>query len=130
LFLDELAEMPLDLQPKLLRVLEGGAFRPIGGREEVQVDARILAATNRDPKEAIEQGRLREDLYYRLHVFTLTLPPLRERPDDVPLLAAAFIRKFNQKYGVAVEAPDGDALELLLAHDWPGNVRELRNVIE
>ncbi|MFN7135363.1 MAG: sigma-54 interaction domain-containing protein, partial [Myxococcales bacterium] len=130
LFLDELAEMPLELQPKLLRAVEGGAFRPLGARDEVKVDVRIVAATNREPEEALAAGRLREDLYYRLSVFTLTLPPLRDRAGDIPLLAQHFVSHFNQRHGTRVEEIAPDALEALQAHDWPGNVRELRNVVE
>lgn len=130
LFLDELAEMPIALQPKLLRVLEGGTFRPIGARTEMCVDVRILAATNRDPLQAIAEGRLREDLYYRLNVFMLTLPSLRERREDIPLLARTFIRQFNKKHGTSVTGIDAGALDALSRHSWPGNVRELRNFVE
>ncbi len=130
LFLDELAEMPIALQPKLLRVLEGGTFRPIGARTEMCVDVRILAATNRDPLQAIADGRLREDLYYRLNVFTLTLPPLRERREDISLLTRAFVRQFNQKHGTSVSGVNASALDVLSRHTWPGNVRELRNFVE
>ena len=130
LFLDELAEMPIALQPKLLRVLEGGTFRPIGARTEMCVDVRILAATNRDPLQAIADGRLREDLYYRLNVFTLTLPPRRERREDIPLLTRAFVRQFNQKHGTSVTGVSASALDVLSRHTWPGNVRELRNFVE
>jgi DNA-binding NtrC family response regulator len=130
LFLDEIAEMPLELQPKLLRVLEDGRFRPIGAREEMRVDTRILAATNRAPEAAIQQGKLREDLYYRLNVFTVALPALRERREDIPLLAQHFVRQFNDKYGTTIGEIEDDALEALVSHGWPGNVRELRNVME
>ncbi len=130
LFLDELAEMPIALQPKLLRVLEGGTFRPIGARTELCVDVRILAATNRNPKEAIAEGRLREDLFYRLNVFMLTLPPLRERRDDLPLLIGAFVRQFNQKHSTHVTGISATALDALEHYGWPGNVRELRNFVE
>ncbi|MDR0965838.1 MAG: sigma-54 dependent transcriptional regulator [Myxococcales bacterium] len=130
LFLDELAEMPIALQPKLLRVLEGGTFRPIGARAEMCVDVRILAATNRDPLQAIADGRLREDLFYRLNVFMLTLPPLRERREDIPLLTRAFVRQFNKKHGTTVAGIGADALDALARYAWPGNVRELRNFVE
>lgn len=130
LFLDELAEMPIALQPKLLRVLEGGTFRPIGARAEMCVDARILAATNRDPLQAIADGRLREDLYYRLNVFTLTLPPLRERREDIPLLTRTFVRQFNKKHGTSVSGVSAGAIDALSRYAWPGNVRELRNFVE
>ena len=130
LFLDELAAMPVALQPKLLRVLEGGTFRPIGARTEMCVDVRILAATNRDPLQAIAEGRLREDLYYRLNVFTVGLPPLRERREDLPLLIRTFVRQFNKKHATAVTGIDAGALDALSRYAWPGNVRELRNFVE
>jgi DNA-binding NtrC family response regulator len=130
LFLDEIAEMPIALQPKLLRVLELGHVRRLGGGRDLRFDVRILAATNRNPVQAIRDGRLREDLYYRLNVFELVLPPLRERTEDIALLAQYFIRELGAKHGVQVEGVGEAARELLEAHPWPGNVRELRNVIE
>lgn len=130
LFLDELAEMPPELQPKLLRVLEDGAFRPVGGQKEVRPNVRIIAATNRDPEEAVARGQLRADLWYRLNVFSVTLPALRDRADDVPLLVRHFLRQFNDKHGCDVEHIDDDAMEALVKHAWPGNVRELKNAIE
>jgi transcriptional regulator with PAS, ATPase and Fis domain len=130
LFLDEIAEMPMALQPKLLRVLEDGRVRRLGGRQEFSFDVRVLAATNRDPREAVKNGKLREDLYYRLNVFTVTMPPLRDRKEDTVLLAHHFIREFNQKHGMRVEGPGEETLELLKTYSWPGNVREMRNVIE
>lgn len=130
LFLDEIAEMPIALQPKLLRVLEDGRARRLGGSRDVRFDVRILAATNRPPAEAIRAGRLREDLYYRLTVFELTLPPLRDRTEDIPLLAQHFVREFAGKHHVKVDGVGDMARELLESHAWPGNVRELRNVIE
>jgi DNA-binding NtrC family response regulator len=130
LFLDEIAEMPIALQPKLLRVLEDGRARRLGGSRDIAFDVRVLAATNRQPAQAIREGRLREDLYYRLNVFEITLPPLRERIDDVALLAQHFVRDLGRKHGVEVEGVGDAARELLEAHAWPGNVRELRNVIE
>jgi DNA-binding NtrC family response regulator len=130
LFLDEIAEMRPDVQVKLLRVLEESKFRRLGGKEYIQVDVRVLAATNRRIEEAIENGGLREDLYYRLKVFTIELPPLAERKEDIPLLVAEFIREFNQKNGKSVESVDNDTMQILLDHSWPGNVRELRNAIE
>jgi DNA-binding NtrC family response regulator len=122
--------MPLALQPKLLRVLEEGRARRLGGSREVRFDVRVVAATNRAPVEAIRAGRLREDLYYRLSVFELTMPSLRERIEDVPLLAHHFAREFNRKHQLKVDGVGESARELLVAHAWPGNVRELRNVIE
>jgi len=130
LFLDEIAEMPLCLQPKLLRVIEDGRVRRLGGSHEFSVDVRVLAATNRDLREAVEEGRVREDLYYRLNVFMIPLPPLRERKQDIPLLAQYFVREFNGKHGTRVEGLRDDSLELLKSYGWPGNVRELRNVME
>ncbi len=130
LFLDEIAEMPLSLQPKLLRVLEDGKVRRLGGTRETQVDVRVLAATNRDPREAVDEGKLRKDLYYRLNVFTVALPPLRDRKPDIPLLAQAFILEFNAKHRARVESCRSETLELLKAYSWPGNVRELRNIME
>src|SRR6185436_8976497 len=130
LFLDEIAEMPLVLQPKLLRVLEDGKVRRLGGDRELSFDVRVLAATNREPRSAVVDGKLREDLYYRLNVFTIVLPALRERRDDIPLIAQHFITLFNNKHHRTVEAMRDEALERLCSYAWPGNVRELRNVIE
>lgn len=130
LFLDEVAEMAPATQAKLLRVLEERSFRRLGGADEIRVDVRVLAATNRDPKEALDEGSLREDLYYRLNVFTLELPPLRERVADIRLLVESFIQDFNERDGKSVRGVDDDALVALKGYRWPGNVRELRNVIE
>jgi DNA-binding NtrC family response regulator len=130
LFLDEIAEMPAALQPKLLRVLEDRRFRRVGGSQEFVVDVRVLAATNKEPRDAVESGKLREDLFYRLNVFTVALPPLRERKTDIPLLAQAFIREFNAKHNSKVESCKSETLELLKSYSWPGNVRELRNTME
>jgi DNA-binding NtrC family response regulator len=130
LFLDEIAEMPLALQPKLLRVLEDQRVRRVGGSQEFVVDVRVLAATNQEPRAALESGKLREDLFYRLNVFTVALPPLREHKADIPLLVQAFIREFNAKHDARVESCKSETMELLTAYSWPGNVRELRNVME
>jgi DNA-binding NtrC family response regulator len=130
LLLDEIAEMPMALQPKLLRVLEDGKVRRVGGRNEIQVDVRQLAATNKDPEEAIKKGQLREDLYYRLNVLRLHLPPLRERLEDVQLLAARFIDHANRRHGTQVEGLTNESRQALESYSWPGNVRELRNVLE
>ncbi len=130
LFLDEIAEMPSALQPKLLRILEDGKVRRLGSAQEHHFDVRVLAATNREPAEAVKNGQLREDLFYRLSVFTVAVSPLRARREDIPLLAQHFIRHFNHKHGRAIEGLRDEARERLLAYDWPGNVRELRNVIE
>ncbi len=130
LFLDEIAEMPMVLQPKLLRVLEDKRVRRLGGSQEFSVDVRVLAATNQDPAEAVKNSRLREDLFYRLNVFTVALPPLRERLGDLSLLAHHSIREFNGKHRLQVEGLREETLEMLKAYSWPGNVRELRNVME
>jgi DNA-binding NtrC family response regulator len=130
LFLDEIAEMTPVTQAKLLRVLQERSFRPLGGQREQSVDIRVVAATNVDPLEAVRQGKLREDLYYRLNVFNIRLPPLRQRKSDLPLLVEAFVREFNTHNNRQI-AGVGDAVMAALEHyDWPGNVRELRNVIE
>jgi DNA-binding NtrC family response regulator len=130
LFLDEIAEMPVALQPKLLRVLEDGRVRRLGGSQEFAFDVRVIAATNRDPQDAVRKGALREDLYYRLNVFQLVLPPLRDRKEDLPSLIQHFIREMNAKHNTAVVALRPEALERLQSYRWPGNVRELRNVLE
>lgn len=130
LFLDEVGEMSLDLQSKLLRTLENLTIRKIGGQEEIPVDVRIVAATNRDLYQDTHSGQFRSDLFYRLNTFAIELPPLRERPDDIPLLARYFIQEFNQKMGVAIQGVTAAYEAALLEHDWPGNIRELRNTIE
>jgi DNA-binding NtrC family response regulator len=128
LFLDEITEMPIELQAKLLRVLETGSFMRVGGEEPLTVDVRVIAASNRNLPDAIEQGKLREDLYYRLKVFQLSLPALRERADDVPLLAQWFLDEFMRVEG-APKKLTPRTLALLSAYSWPGNVRELKNVV-
>jgi DNA-binding NtrC family response regulator len=131
LFLDEIAEMDSNTQAKLLRVLQEGSFRRVGGgKAEIQVDVRVVAATNRVPSEAITQGQLREDLFYRLNVFSIRLPPLRERRDDILLLAKTFIEEFNRQDNRQVRGLTVEADRELERHAWPGNVRELRNVIQ
>jgi len=130
LFLDEIAEMDELLQAKLLRVLQEQRFRRVGGRDVIESDVRVLAATNRDPMSAIREGKLREDLYYRLNVFTIVLPPLRERREDIPMLARYFAEDYAARNGTPVSALEPRALETLLAHAWPGNVRELKNALE
>ncbi|HEX9241864.1 MAG TPA: sigma-54 dependent transcriptional regulator [Anaeromyxobacter sp.] len=130
LFLDEVGELPLELQAKFLRVLEERKFRRLGGRAEVEVDVRVLCATNRDLKEEIRRGRFREDLYFRLHVFTIVLPQLRERREDVPLLVHHFIEKFNAETGKRVQGLTPAAMTTLQGYAWPGNIRELRNTLE
>jgi DNA-binding NtrC family response regulator len=130
LFLDEISEMTPTTQAKLLRVLQERSFRPLGGQREQSVDIRVIAATNTDPPEAVRQGKLREDLYYRLNVFAIRLPPLRERKDDLPMLIQAFIKEFNARNGRSVAGLSDRAMQMLERYDWPGNVRELRNVME
>jgi DNA-binding NtrC family response regulator len=130
LFLDEIGEMPVQMQAKLLRVLEDFKFRRLGGKTEMLADVRLISATNRAPEAAIKEGLLREDLYYRLNVFNIHLPPLRDRVDDVPLIAANLIQGLNRKHGSRVTHLDQDASDALKTHQWNGNVRELRNVIE
>jgi len=130
LFLDEITEMPVGTQAKLLRVLQDGKIRRLGGTSETPVDVRILAATNRPPEKAIEEKRLREDLYYRLNVFQISLPALRHRKEDVSSLADALIREMNAKHSCRIDGIEPKALARLMCHSWPGNVRELRNVLE
>jgi DNA-binding NtrC family response regulator len=130
LFLDEIAEMDVNLQAKLLRVLQEQRFRRVGGTEVIEADVRVVAATNRDPAEAMAERKLREDLYYRLNVFTIRLPPLRDRVEDVTLLAHHFCERYALENGSPVPSIDRAAMELLVTHTWPGNVRELKNVIE
>jgi transcriptional regulator with PAS, ATPase and Fis domain len=131
LFLDEIAEMDSNTQAKLLRVLQESAFRRVGGgKNEIQVDVRVVAATNQVPSEAIANGKLREDLFYRLNVFSIHLPPLRERKEDIPLLARMFIEEFNRQDNRQVRGLSAEAERELERYRWPGNVRELRNVIQ
>jgi DNA-binding NtrC family response regulator len=130
LFLDEIAEMTPATQVKLLRVLQERKFRRLGGRAEQSVDVRVIAATNVNPAEAVKNGKLREDLYYRLNVFAMELPPLRQRKDDLSLLIQAFLAEFNARNGKSVNAVEPAAMKTLEKYHWPGNVRELRNVIE
>jgi DNA-binding NtrC family response regulator len=130
LFLDEIADMSLALQAKILRAVQEREIERVGGSETIPIDVRLIAATNRDLKEAIKQGRFREDLYYRLAVVTIRLPTLAERGDDLVLLTAHFVSQFARRYGKQIEAISDRALELLRNHAWVGNVRELRNVIE
>jgi len=128
LFLDEITEMPLEMQVRLLRVLEAGRFFRVGGTTEITADVRIVAATNREPRTAIDEGRLRQDLYFRLAVFPISLPPLRARTGDVRLLAQHFLHELNVAAGTGKSFAQG-SLDVLDQHDWPGNVRELKNAI-
>jgi two-component system response regulator AtoC len=130
LFLDEIGEIPLMLQAKLLRVLEEQSFRRLGGLKDIQLDLRVVAATNKNLREAVKEGAFRQDLYFRLNVIHITIPPLRERPDDIAPMAKFFIDHYNRKFKRHIEGLTPEAAHLLLAHDWPGNVRELRNAIE
>ena len=130
LLLDEIGEMPSGTQAKLLRVLEERKLRRLGARTEQEVDVRVLAATNRDPAQAVAQGHLRPDLYYRLNVFNIAMPPLREYIEDLPVMAEAMLKQMNQKHGRRVSGLTPSLLERLMAYDWPGNGRELRNTIE
>jgi DNA-binding NtrC family response regulator len=130
LFLDEIGEMPLDMQAKLLRVLETRSFYRLGGSKEVKINVRVIAATNRNLEQAMKEGLFRPDLYYRLAVLPITLPPLRERPGDILLFASRFVEDFNRSLGRNVRRISPEAQRLLLAYHWPGNVRELKNVIE
>lgn len=130
LFLDEIGDLPLELQPKLLRVLQEQQFERLGGDHTFQVDVRLIAATNQDLWQMVQEKKFRADLYYRLNVFPITLPPLRERGDDVRRLVEHFVRKFADRHGKAVSQISEDVIEALERHDWPGNIRELQNFIE
>ena len=130
LFLDEIGELSVDLQSKLLRVLEEGTFERLGSTKTLHVNVRIIAATNRDLAQEVKEGRTRKDLYYRLNVFPIAIPPLRERPEDIPLLVWAFVREFQKRMGKEMESIPRKSIEALQGYPWPGNVRELRNVIE
>jgi PAS domain S-box-containing protein len=130
IFLDEIGDMPLETQAKLLRVLQEQEFEPVGATKSIQVDVRVIAATNRNLLEAVAEGDFRADLYYRLNVFPIALPPLRERTGDIPLLAHYFVRKYATKIGRSIEQISGEALQLLQGYPWPGNIRELENIIE
>src|SRR5437764_2057524 len=130
LLLDEIAEMPTLLQAKLLRVLEERSVRRLGSTQEIPVDLRLLAATNKNPQEAVDTGGLREDLFYRMNVITIELPPLRERKDDLPLLAQHLVTQLAEKHNRPARFLSQPALQVLQSHSWPGNVRELRNAIE
>jgi two-component system, NtrC family, response regulator AtoC len=130
LFLDEIAEMPLGLQANLLRFLDSGDFRRVGGNKTLTVDTRVIAATNKDLSALIGTGRFREDLYYRLNVINITLPPLRERKEDISELSGFFLKKYNQKLAKSISGFHPAVLDILNSYDWPGNVRELENIIE
>jgi DNA-binding NtrC family response regulator len=130
LLLDEIGEMPAPTQTKLLRVLEDRKVRRLGSKTETPVDVRVLAATNKDPEQAVASGHLRQDLYFRLNVFHINLPPLREHKEDIPLLAEHILRDVNVKHGKNVKGIGAEVMEIFMGHTWPGNIRELRNVLE
>jgi DNA-binding NtrC family response regulator len=130
IFLDEIGELPLELQSKLLRVIQDGEFERLGSSRTTKTDVRIIAATNRDLVQEVRNGTFREDLYYRLNVFPITLPPLRQRTEDIPLLVNHFVAKFNKKIGKRIETVSLDTMNILQQHGWPGNVRELESVVE
>ena len=130
IFLDEIGEINQNVQIKLLRVLEDKTFERVGGEETIEVDVRVIAATNRELKSAIENGEFREDLYYRLNVVNIHIPPLRERKEDIPLLMVAFVKEFSEENGKSIEAIEPKARMILYNYSWPGNIRELRNCIE
>jgi hydrogenase-4 transcriptional activator len=128
--LDEVGEIPLEMQGKLLRVLEQGSFEKVGDERTTRVDVRVIAATNRDLAEEVARGHFRKDLYYRLSVFQIEVPPLKERPEDVPVLAQHFLSVYSRKYRVKAPRMSRDATAQLQSYSWPGNVRELRNILE
>ena len=128
--LDELSSMPADMQAKLLRAVEEKAFRRMGGTTLIKVDVQILAASNRDLSEMIEKGEFRDDLYYRLKVLDLEMPPLRDHKEDIPELIGFFVNEFNPRMGLNISDITPKALKVLMDYDWPGNIRELRNTIE
>ena len=130
IFLDEVGDLPLHLQVKLLRVIQTRQFEAVGSSKTIEIDVRIVAATNRDLEDAVQKREFREDLYYRLNVIPLKIPALRERKSDIPLLVTHFVQQFNEVSGYSVEPPTGQILEALMAYDWPGNVRELENLME
>jgi transcriptional regulator with GAF, ATPase, and Fis domain len=130
LFLDEIGELPMELQPKLLRVIESGEFERLGSSETIKVDVRIIAATNRNLEEEVSKGRFRKDLWYRLNIFPITMPPLRDRPADIPLLVNFFIDKISKRLGKSIEMVPAGVMDALLKYHWPGNIRELENVLE
>jgi formate hydrogenlyase transcriptional activator len=130
IFLDEIGELPLELQPKLLRVLQEGEFDRLGSMKTIKTDVRIIAATNRNLEEEVRNGRFREDLWYRLNVFPITIPPLCQRKEDIPLLVSTFVNRFNKLLGKSIKTIPNNVLNSLKEYSWPGNIRELKNVIE
>jgi formate hydrogenlyase transcriptional activator len=130
LFLDEVSELPLETQVKLLRVLQEQEFEPVGSNKTIKVSVRIIAATNRNLEELVTAGRFRSDLFYRLNVFPLEVPPLRHRSSDIPLLVNRFVERFSIKFGRKIDGVEKETMELLMNYAWPGNIRELQNIIE
>ena len=130
LFLDEIGEIPIELQAKLLRVLQEGEIERIGNPKTIKVDVRIIAATNRNLEKEINRGRFRNDLYFRLNVYPITIAPLRERESDIPLLVEYFVKRFNQKFGKNITRIPKKTIKQLKAYNWPGNIRELENIVE
>jgi transcriptional regulator with GAF, ATPase, and Fis domain len=130
IFLDEIGDMPIELQSKLLRVIQEGEFERLGSPRTIKVDVRVIAATNKNLEDQIRNGKFREDLYYRLNVFPITLPPLMQRTEDIPQLVRHFVAKYNAKIGKQIETVLKDTLDTLQKYRWPGNVRELESVIE
>jgi chemotaxis protein methyltransferase CheR len=130
LFLDEIGELPLELQPKLLRVIQDGEFERLGSSGTIKVDVRVIAATNRNLEEEVRRGRFREDLWYRLNIFPITVPPLRERNEDIALMVDFFVDKISKRLGKSIESIPTSVMNALQDYQWPGNVRELENVLE
>src|SRR6202050_4810145 len=128
--MDEIGELPLELQPKLLRVLQDGRFERLGGSRTIESDFRLVAATNQDLKTMVAEQRFRADLYYRINVFPITIPPLRERREDIPTLVRYFVQEFATRMRRNIEAIPVEVMETLVNYSWPGNIRELRNIIE
>jgi chemotaxis protein methyltransferase CheR len=129
-FLDEIGELPLELQPKLLRVIQDGEFERLGSSHTIKVNVRIIAATNRNLEEEVRRGRFRDDLWYRLNIFPITVPPLRDRLDDMPLLVDFYVKKISKRMGKSIEIIPTRVMNALQSYHWPGNVRELENVLE
>ena len=130
LFLDEIGELPLELQPKLLRVIQDGEFERLGSSGTIKVDVRVIAATNRNLEEEVRRGRFREDLWYRLNIFPITVPPLRERMEDIALMVDFFVDKISRRLGKSIESIPTSVMNTLQDYQWPGNIRELENVLE